>query len=125
MSENHWERVRGVLEEALEREPHRRAAYLDQVCADEPEIRREVESLIAREDAIAGELAEPAVPFAATPIASVARTRTTSERIAPTARPHLSRVASPRTMARSMSIVEIQSRAIDDATPLLASPLVF
>tara|TARA_Y100001954_G_scaffold145079_1_gene154515 strand:+ start:13098 stop:13700 length:603 start_codon:yes stop_codon:yes gene_type:complete len=50
---------------------------------------------------------------------------TTSDRIARTARPHLSRVASPRTMARSMSIVEIQSRAIDDATPLLASPLVF
>ena len=41
-----WEQVKKVLAAALEREPTKRRAYLDQVCA-EPSLRRTVESLIA------------------------------------------------------------------------------
>ena len=46
MTPERWQQVKEVLAAALEREPVKRAAYLDQVCA-EPSSRREVESLIA------------------------------------------------------------------------------
>jgi len=41
-----WQEVKKVLAGALERAPGERHAYLDQACA-EPDLRREVESLIA------------------------------------------------------------------------------
>ena len=55
MSEGQWQRVRRVLEEALERPPEKRSEYLDLECAGQPEVRREVESLLAREDSGEGE----------------------------------------------------------------------
>jgi serine/threonine protein kinase/Tol biopolymer transport system component len=44
-----WQEVKKVLAGALERAPGERNAYLDQACA-EPDLRREVESLIAAHD---------------------------------------------------------------------------
>src|SRR5262249_49366999 len=41
-----WLRVNQLFHSALEREPAQRAAFLDQACADDQELRREVESLI-------------------------------------------------------------------------------
>jgi serine/threonine protein kinase/tetratricopeptide (TPR) repeat protein len=41
-----WQEVKKILAEALERTPAERSAYLDRACT-EPEVRREVESLIA------------------------------------------------------------------------------
>jgi len=41
-----WQEVKNVLASALERAPQERRAYLDQACA-EPDLRREVESLLA------------------------------------------------------------------------------
>jgi len=41
-----WQEVKKVLAGALERAPRERSAFLDQACA-EPDLRREVESLIA------------------------------------------------------------------------------
>jgi serine/threonine-protein kinase len=56
-----WQEVKKVLAGALERAPGERHAYLDQACA-EPELRREVESLIAaHEQAQTSFLAQPAV----------------------------------------------------------------
>src|SRR5271169_1370511 len=40
-----WQRVRSILEPALELEAAERSRFLDEVCAD-PELRRDVESLI-------------------------------------------------------------------------------
>ncbi len=42
-----WERIHAVFVEALNRSPGEWPAYLDQVCAGDPEIRREVEELLA------------------------------------------------------------------------------
>jgi len=57
-----WQEVKKVLAGALERAPGERHAYLDQACA-EPDLRREVESLIAaHEQAQTSFLAEPALP---------------------------------------------------------------
>jgi eukaryotic-like serine/threonine-protein kinase len=42
-----WQRVRGVLDRAIEIEPAERAAFLDEACAGDVELRSEVESLMA------------------------------------------------------------------------------
>ena len=55
MSDNRWQQIRKILEEALERPSEQRAEYLDRVCADEPDVRREVESLLAHEDGAEGD----------------------------------------------------------------------
>jgi len=41
-----WQRVRGVLERAIEMNPAERGSYLDAECGGDPELRAEVESLI-------------------------------------------------------------------------------
>src|SRR5262249_43175585 len=46
MTPERWKQVDQLLQEALEREPAERAAFLDQACGDDHELRREVESLI-------------------------------------------------------------------------------
>jgi len=42
-----WRRVRQILEQALEVSPDRRSVYLEEVCAGDKVLRREVEALIA------------------------------------------------------------------------------
>ena len=46
MTPERWEQVKKLLADALEKAPEERRAYLDRACT-EPELRREVESLIA------------------------------------------------------------------------------
>jgi serine/threonine-protein kinase len=42
-----WHQVKELLYAALECDVERRPALLDEACADDPELRREVEALIA------------------------------------------------------------------------------
>ena len=61
MTLEHWQQVKEILAAALEREPAKRQAYLDQVGA-EPSLRREVESLISAHEQADGSFMEhPAV----------------------------------------------------------------
>ena len=61
MTPERWQEVKKVLAGALERAPGERHAYLDHACA-EPDLRREVESLIAaHEQARTNFLAQPAM----------------------------------------------------------------
>jgi hypothetical protein len=53
-----WERIENVLNAALELSPAERPVFLDRCCADEPELRREIESLLAAHDQ-AGPLDRP------------------------------------------------------------------
>jgi eukaryotic-like serine/threonine-protein kinase len=46
MTPERWQQVNELFHSALEREPAQRAAFLDQACADDQELRKEVESLI-------------------------------------------------------------------------------
>ena len=64
-----WQRIKEIVGAALEREPVERGAFLDQVCAQDKELRAEVESLLAA-PADAGELSEN--PWAATTVADPA-----------------------------------------------------
>ena len=42
-----WQRIKALFEQVIELPPESRAAYLDRQCADQPEVRREVEAMIA------------------------------------------------------------------------------
>jgi eukaryotic-like serine/threonine-protein kinase len=45
-----WNRIKALFNAAIELEPSRRAAYLDQACGGEQELRAEVESLLAHHE---------------------------------------------------------------------------
>jgi tetratricopeptide (TPR) repeat protein len=45
-----WDKVAEVLGEALSLPPEARGAYLDDACAGDPELRREVDSLVTRDE---------------------------------------------------------------------------
>ena len=46
MTDLHWQRVKAIFAEAMERPPHERAGWLDSACADDPSLRAEVVSLL-------------------------------------------------------------------------------
>ena len=46
-SADNWQRVHHLLNDALELESGERSAYLDAACTDDPELRREIDSLLA------------------------------------------------------------------------------
>ena len=54
MTPERWPQVKALFHAAVEREPAARAAFLDQACHDDPEMRLEVESLLARDDCTEG-----------------------------------------------------------------------
>ncbi len=65
MKPERWEQIGEVYHAALEIDPERRAGFLNEVCAGDLELRREVESLIAAEEKAGAFIAEPALNDAA------------------------------------------------------------
>jgi Tol biopolymer transport system component len=65
MKPERWQQASRILEIALEYDPDRRAAYLDEVCANDVEVRREVESLLAASEHAGSLLDSPAMEMAA------------------------------------------------------------
>jgi serine/threonine-protein kinase len=65
MRSEEWQKVGELLEAALELEPGARLKLLDETCAGAPDLRREVESLLACEEKADGFLAAPALAFSA------------------------------------------------------------
>ena len=54
-----WKRVEAVLNEALDLRPEDRQTFLDRECAGDPELRREVDSLLANIDKSLGFIEQP------------------------------------------------------------------
>jgi len=61
MSSPRWQKVEELFHAVLEREPGARAAYLNEVCNGDSDLRRDVESLIAAADPKSEFLARPAM----------------------------------------------------------------
>jgi serine/threonine-protein kinase len=61
MSDERWTIVDRLFGVALEREPHERGAFLDEACAGDEPLRREIESLLAHAGAAGDFLAGPAL----------------------------------------------------------------
>ena len=51
MDTERWQKIAHLYEQALECEPAARDAWLDQACKDDPDLRREVETLLAQDQA--------------------------------------------------------------------------
>ena len=51
MSDNPWNEVERLLNEALDRPPHERDAFLREACGDDAALRGEVESLLVHASA--------------------------------------------------------------------------
>src|SRR5262245_21415943 len=59
-----WQRIKALFQEAHERSPEARAAFLEQACP-ETDLRQEVESLLAAHDEADSFLKSPAAPRSA------------------------------------------------------------
>ena len=60
MDSERWKLVKSIVEEALELDPSSRSAHLTTSCADNDELRREVESFLSADDTD-GFLEQPAL----------------------------------------------------------------
>jgi non-specific serine/threonine protein kinase/serine/threonine-protein kinase len=65
MRNDEWLKVEELLNTALELEPGERRKFLDEAATDAPELRREVESLLACEEGADGFLGAPALALSA------------------------------------------------------------
>ena len=65
MSPERWKQVQELYHATLEHEPPRRAAFLEEACAGDSELRLEVESLLAHEAQGQGFMESPALEVAA------------------------------------------------------------
>ena len=65
MNPERWQQASRILEGVLECAADRRAAYLDEVCANDVDLRREVESLIVASERAGSLLDSPAMEMAA------------------------------------------------------------
>jgi len=65
MKAERWQQVERLYHAALERDSGQRAAFLDEACAGDESLRREVESLLACQTQAENFIAAPAVEVAA------------------------------------------------------------
>src|SRR6267142_7087495 len=65
MNPERWQQASRILEIALEHHPELRAAYLDEMCSNDPDLRQEVESLLAASAQAGSLLDSPAMAMAA------------------------------------------------------------
>jgi len=65
MNPEQWQRINRLYHSALEREPARRGAFLDEACGGDESVRREVESLIAAKEKAGSFIESPAYEVAA------------------------------------------------------------
>lgn len=57
-----WKQLREIFSTAIEYDSQRRVEYLDEVCAGDPRLREEIESLLASHDDAEDFIEDPAVP---------------------------------------------------------------
>ena len=65
MTPERFQKVGAIYDQAMELEPERRNAFLREACADDEELRREVESLLAAHESAEGFIDQPAIEIAA------------------------------------------------------------
>src|SRR5215469_15705510 len=65
MNPEQWQLVQELYHEALELKPSERGDFLEAACSGDPDLRREVESLLAQESHARGFIESPALEIAA------------------------------------------------------------
>ena len=66
MTPERWQRVKELFQTAVEGEANQRAAFLEEACAGDPALRKQVEALIASHEGAPGFLEAPAFDVAPT-----------------------------------------------------------
>src|SRR5262245_6153698 len=61
MTHSRWQRINDLLESALDRHPSERGPMLDQACAGDAALRREIEALLAADEQAGDFLERPAI----------------------------------------------------------------
>ncbi len=64
LSPDRWHQIDALLDEVLDLDAEARMAFLDRACADDPDLRRAVERLLASETKVPDFLSDQAVDFA-------------------------------------------------------------
>src|ERR1700733_12628557 len=62
MTPERWQQIREVLEKALDLAPVKRSAFLEQACAADSSLRREVETLLASSDDVRSSFLQSSAP---------------------------------------------------------------
>src|SRR5262245_24627405 len=70
MKPERWQEIKRLYLTALEKEAAQRAAFLDQVCAGDDDLRREIESLLAYENEAEQFIESSAIEVAAKDVAA-------------------------------------------------------
>ena len=65
MNPERWQQITSIFQVALQRDASSRAAYLNEACAGDDSLRREVEGMLASHDQASGFIEEPALNVAA------------------------------------------------------------
>jgi len=65
MKSEHWQQLDRLFHSALEREPAQRKEFLDQACAGDASLRKEVEDLLAAHERRGSVIESPAQPVKA------------------------------------------------------------
>jgi len=96
MTPERWQRVKEVFEAASWRDPAARSEFLDQACVHDPEVKKEVESLLRAHDADSGFMKTPvgALLLNETPLLRVGQRFGYYEQIAPIAKGGMGQVYS-------------------------------
>jgi hypothetical protein len=76
MEHNRWQQIEELYHAALEREPESRAAFLDEACAGDEKLRREVASLLTYDDQPASFIEAPVLEVAARELVSLSGAQT-------------------------------------------------
>ncbi|CAN5854171.1 hypothetical protein BH24ACI1_BH24ACI1_12780 [soil metagenome] len=56
-----WQKVKEILQSALELSSYEREQFLDKVCGDDESLRREVETLLASSENVGSFMEQPAI----------------------------------------------------------------
>ena len=83
MTPDRWQKIEELYHSAREREDSQRVAFLDEACAGDEVLRREIESLLAEEKEAQGFLESPALEIAAKAMAQHKTQSLVGQRLGP------------------------------------------
>src|ERR1043166_1089225 len=81
MNPTEWQRVEGLLQQALDLETSERQSFLERACGPDSQLRRQVEMLLEKEDEARSFIETPAVVHVAAALINTARTSLIGKRV--------------------------------------------
>jgi hypothetical protein len=115
MTPERLQRVKKIFDHALRCEPQRRAEYLADACAGDPQIRGEVESLLSAHEAAGTSIEEPTLNTSA--VAQLAQKKSAEAQASLNQALALIRSSERRYLSLSVDLTEARVRAALGKTP--------